>query len=139
MKKSALLNAPLSHLVASLGHTDEYTVCDAGLPIPSDVQRIDLALTAGIPSFFDTVATVLRESQVESVILAEEFRTANAELHQALLTLLEQESQTHTKPITIEYMPHEAFKARTQRSKAIVRTGECSSFANIIFCAGVTF
>ncbi|MFC3023486.1 D-ribose pyranase [Vibrio zhugei] len=139
MKKSALLNAPLSQLVASLGHTDEYTVCDAGLPIPSQVQRIDLALTAGIPSFLDTVATLLSESQVESVILAEEIREMNADLHQSLLTLLEQESQTHTQPITVEYMPHEAFKARTQRSKAIVRTGECSPFANIIFRAGVTF
>ncbi|WP_043886497.1 RbsD/FucU domain-containing protein, partial [Vibrio sp. 16] len=44
MKKSTLINAELSYLVATLGHTDEITICDAGLPIPDDVQRIDLAL-----------------------------------------------------------------------------------------------
>ncbi|SJL84181.1 D-ribose pyranase [Vibrio palustris] len=139
MKKSPLLNAPLSNLVASLGHTDEYTVCDAGLPIPSGVQRIDLALKAGIPSFIDTVQTLLTESQVESVIVAKELPEKNPELHQALLALLEQESQSHAQPITVEYISHEAFKTQTQQSKAVVRTGECSSYANIILRAGVTF
>ena len=71
MKKSTLINADLSGLVASLGHTDEITICDAGLPIPRQVQRIDLALTHGIPSFLDTVATILSECQIEGVVLAQ--------------------------------------------------------------------
>ncbi|GAM61192.1 ribose ABC transport system [Vibrio ishigakensis] len=33
MKKSTLINSEISYLVATLGHTDEITVCDAGLPI----------------------------------------------------------------------------------------------------------
>ncbi len=52
MKKSTLLNSELSYLVATLGHTDEITICDAGLPIPDEVTRIDLALTHGVPSFW---------------------------------------------------------------------------------------
>ena len=46
MKRGKLLNAPLSALVAQMGHTDEITVCDAGLPIPAGPERIDLALTS---------------------------------------------------------------------------------------------
>ncbi|MGL4459925.1 MAG: RbsD/FucU domain-containing protein, partial [Plesiomonas shigelloides] len=41
MKKSLLLNAELSHLIACLGHTDAVTVADAGLPIPAETARID--------------------------------------------------------------------------------------------------
>ncbi|WP_412841866.1 RbsD/FucU domain-containing protein, partial [Aeromonas dhakensis] len=43
------------------------------------------------------------------------------------------------KPITIEYCLHEAFKARTHQSKAIVRSGEVTPYANLILCAGVAF
>ena len=58
MKRGKLLNAPLSALVAQMGHTDEITVCDAGLPIAAGPERIDLALMAGTPSL-DTVLTAL--------------------------------------------------------------------------------
>ncbi len=70
MKKSALLNSELSYLTATLGHTDEITICDAGLPIPEETLRIDLALTHGIPSFLDTVRVILSESQIEGVVMA---------------------------------------------------------------------
>ncbi|USH04495.1 hypothetical protein K6Q96_22475 [Grimontia kaedaensis] len=44
-EKSTLLNSDIAHLVSKLGYTDEYTICDAGLPIPQHVVRFDLALT----------------------------------------------------------------------------------------------
>ncbi|MGB1961888.1 MAG: RbsD/FucU domain-containing protein, partial [Candidatus Puniceispirillaceae bacterium] len=52
MKRGALLNRHLSQLVASIGHLDEITIADAGLPAPSGVAVIDLAVSPGIPSFF---------------------------------------------------------------------------------------
>ena len=52
MKKTPLLHSELSYLVATLGHTDEITICDAGLPVPSSVERIDFALTHGIPTLY---------------------------------------------------------------------------------------
>ena len=58
MKKSTLLNASLSHSIATLGHTDSLTICDAGLPIPDFVKRIDFALSEGIPSFLDTLYAI---------------------------------------------------------------------------------
>lgn len=42
MKKTALLNAQLSHCIATLGHTESLTICDAGLPIPLSVERIEI-------------------------------------------------------------------------------------------------
>lgn len=139
MKKSTLLNAELSYLVARLGHTDEMTICDAGLPIGEQVERIDLALTHGIPSFLDTVRVVLSEMQVQAVVLAQEFAQVSPELHAALLTELKEEETRCGHTIAVSYLSHEAFKVRAGDSRAIVRTGECTPYANVIFQAGVVF
>lgn len=139
MKKTTLLNSDISYLLATLGHTDEITICDAGLPIPDVVSRIDLALTHGVPSFIDTVRVILTELQIEGVVMAQEFIDVNPDLHQALITELETEQDRCNKTFRIQYVSHEQFKLRTHDCKAVVRTGECTAFANVIFQAGVIF
>ncbi|WP_165311603.1 D-ribose pyranase [Vibrio ziniensis] len=139
MKKSALLNSELSYLTATLGHTDEITICDAGLPIPEETLRIDLALTHGIPSFLDTVRVILSESQIEGVVMASELAQVSPELHAALLQEFKDEEIRCGKSIEITYVSHEEFKVRTQDSRAVIRTGECTPYANVIFQAGVVF
>lgn len=139
MKKSTLLNSEISYLVSTLGHTDEITICDAGLPIPEHVERIDLALTHGVPSFIETVRVILSESQVERAIIAEEFAQVSPTHHDALIAELQRDSEQSGKTIDVVYMSHEAFKSRTEQSRAVVRTGECTPYANVIFQAGVTF
>ncbi len=37
------------------------------------------------------------------------------------------------------YISHEEFKEISKNARAIVRTGECSPFANIILISGVIF
>jgi len=139
MKKSTLINSELSYLVATLGHTDEITICDAGLPIPDQVTRIDLALTHGVPSFQQTVKTMLDESQIEGVVIAEEFAKVSPEHHAALIDLIKTEEARCGKPLSITYITHEEFKERTHESRAVIRTGECTPYANVIFQTGVTF
>jgi len=139
MKKNTLINAELSYLVATLGHTQEVTICDAGLPIPEHVQRIDLALVAGVPTFIGTVQAVLAEMQIEGIVLATEFAVISPELHKALIDLIIKEEQLTGKNIAVSYIDHEEFKAQTSGSRAIVRTGECTPYANVIFQSGVVF
>ncbi|ENY72250.1 D-ribose-binding protein RbsD [Aeromonas diversa CDC 2478-85] len=139
MKRGKLLNAPLSALIARVGHTDEIVVCDAGLPIPDGPERIDLALTAGTPSLLTTLDALLFELTVERVVLAEEIKSVSPTCHQQLLARLERHADEQGKPITIDYVSHEAFKARSRRSRAIVRSGETTPYANLILCAGVAF
>ncbi len=129
MKKAKLLNSEVSHLIARLGHTQMITIADSGLPIDKDVDRIDLALTYNIPKFLDVLDVVLEELQVEHVILAQEIKEANADIHNAL--------KERFKSIT--YVSHEQFKEKTKSSEAIIRTGEITPFANIILCSGVVF
>ena len=139
MKRGVLLNAPLSALVAQMGHTDEITVCDAGLPIPAGPERIDLALMAGTPSLTTVLTALLTDLVVEKVIMASEIREISPDAHQALVDQIEAHAQAQGKPIAIEYVTHEEFKQTSQECKAIVRTGEVTPYANILLCAGVAF
>ncbi len=134
MKKSNLLNAPLSAVIATMGHTDGLVIADAGLPIPETTQRIDLAVCKNLPRFLPVLEATLSELAVERVVIAEEIKVHNEDIHCALLELLSKHGISQ-----ITYCPHEEFKARSGKSRAIVRTGECSPYANILLYSGVTF
>ncbi len=139
MKKGTVLNADISSVISRLGHTDMLTIADAGLPIPHGPQRIDLALTKGIPSFIQVLETVTAEMQVEEAVLAAEIKQYNPALHETLLELIRQLQQHQGNTIALRYVTHEQFKQDTANSRAVIRSGECSPYANIILCAGVTF
>ena len=98
-----------------------------------------MALTQGVPSFMQVLEVVTTEMQVEAAVIAEEIKTHNPQLHATLLTHLEQLQQHQGNTIEIRYTSHELFKKQTADSQAVIRSGECSPFANIILCAGVTF
>ncbi len=134
MKKSTLLNAPLSSVIATMGHTDSLTIADAGLPIPEQPTRIDLAISKDYPKFLPVLKATLEELCVERVVLAEEIKTHNKEMHSAIIDLLREYGISQ-----IDYCSHETFKSQTVQSKAVVRTGECSPYANILLFSGVTF
>jgi len=133
MKKSILLNSEISYEIAKLGHTQTVTIGDAGLPIPGNTKRIDLAVTKGIPSFLQVLDAVLSEMKVEKVILAEEINKKAPGLR-AEITRRFNLSETE-----LEFVPHELFKELTSKSEAIIRTGETTPYANIILTSGVTF
>src|SRR5512136_2619105 len=131
MKKTPLLNVELSEVIAGLGHGDMLVIGDAGLPIPLDVRRIDLALTRGVPGFIDTLRVVLGEMQVQSVMVAEETGQKSPHILEEIKHLL---------PDTpIEFVTHAGLKTYTENAVAVVRTGEFTPYANIILVSGVVF
>jgi D-ribose pyranase len=131
MKKIGILNSEISKVISELGHTDQIVICDAGLPVPEGVKRIDLALTPGVPSFFDALEAVLLEMQVERAVFAEELKQASPETLKRLETVLD--------GVERESVSHERFKQMTRQAKAVIRTGECTPYANVILQAGVIF
>jgi len=139
MKNSKLINAEVSYVVASLGHFDGLTICDAGLPIPAGVQRIDLAVTEGVPSLMDVLKTIVSEMEIQEVELAEESKAVSPEFHKELLAFFETVAIERGKPIPVCYVSHEVFKENTRESVAIVRTGEFTPYANVTIKAGVAF
>ncbi|MES2611361.1 MAG: D-ribose pyranase [Pseudomonadota bacterium] len=129
MKRTTLLHAELSHAIACLGHGDMLVIGDVGLPIPPGPRRIDLALTPGIPAVADVLAAILAEMQVERALIASEA----LERAQGALP-----AWCHL-PVEPEAVPHEEFKRLCREARVMVRTGECTPYANVILCAGVTF
>ncbi|WP_067516738.1 D-ribose pyranase [Endozoicomonas ascidiicola] len=139
MKKSKLINTQLSLAVASLGHGQALTICDCGLPIGSEVQRIDLALTHGVPGFMETLDVVLSEQQVEEVVVAEELAVISPALFEKLTTRIAQLEDKQGREVNLVMVSHESFKTLSDQSLAVVRTGECTPYANIILRSGVVF
>ncbi|XNM69363.1 D-ribose pyranase [Escherichia coli] len=110
-----------------------------GFTFPRSTARIDMALTQGVPTFMQVLGVVTQEMQVEAAILAAEIQQHNPQLHEALLKHIEQLQQHQGNTIDVRYVSHEQFKQQTADSQAVIRSGECSPYANIILCAGVTF
>ncbi|WP_407536905.1 D-ribose pyranase [Cetobacterium somerae] len=135
MKKGKLLNSELSYEIAKIGHTSHITLCDAGLPFPKGVKRIDLAIEAGYPSFIKTLDAILSEMMVEEIILASEIKTINPKVYNEILETFQKNGMN---PKIVE-VSHAEFKEITRESEAIVRTGECTPYANIILKSGVVF
>lgn len=131
MKKTTLLNSELSYTIATLGHMQSLVVADAGLPIPPETERIDLALTKGVPGAVETLKVILDEMQVEKVVLAEEVKKHNPQFLKAVRKLL--------PDVPVEFVAHTVLKSMTSDASAVVRTGEFSPYANVILVSGVVF
>ena len=131
MKRDRLLNREIIAEVAALGHTEYFCIADCGLPIPKDVKVIDISITAGKPTFLDVLDAVNEELVVESIILAEEM--------DAKSPALAAEMNKRFGEMPIAKVPHEEFKKLTAKAKCIVRTGETTSYANVILIGGVNF
>lgn len=132
MKKTGILNSDISKVLADMGHTDQLTIADCGLPISKEVSKIDLSLKIGSPKFIDVLEEILKDMEIEKIYLAEEIKENNSTTHTQILSLI-------GNNVSVEYIPHKNFKELTTDSKAIVRTGEASPFANIILQSNVIF
>jgi D-ribose pyranase len=132
MKKYGILNSDIARVLATLGHTDCIVIGDCGLPIPDHVERIDLALRVGTPSFADVLDEVLKDMQVERAAFATEARERNAAV-MACATAMADDG------IQIDYVAHDKLKRLSHAARAAIRTGEAAPYANVVLYAGVIF
>lgn len=131
MKKVGILNKDISELIASMGHFDQLTICDAGLPIPEYVWRIDLAVKEGLPGFVEVAKAVANDMVVQQVIMAEEIKKVSPHIDKQIRDIF--------VGIEVVYIPHDAFKEQSTKSRAIIRTGEFTPYSNLIIVSGVSF
>lgn len=80
MKNTRLINSNISSVIAQLGHTDMIVIADCSISIPKNVNRIDLALERGKPSFIETLDVVLSEMTIEKITLVNEIISNNPQL-----------------------------------------------------------
>ena len=129
MKKNGILNPQLNRVISEMGHRDILIISDAGLPIPKEVERVDLALKCGIPSFEEVLTAVLSELNIEDAYVAKEIKEKNPQILNLISSLIGE----------VKFITHEELKELSKQARAIVRTGEYSPYANIILISGVIF
>ena len=133
MKKHGILNSDISRVLSYMGHTDTICIGDCGLPIPDQVERIDLSLCFGEPTFMRTLEIGAGDMKVEKIVLAEEIKEQNPR------GLAEVEAFFVGQDVEVEFVSHADLKAKTNDCKAVIRTGETTPYANIILQAGCIF
>jgi D-ribose pyranase len=111
-----------------MGHLDMLTIADAGLPVPSHVPRIDLALKPGTPGFLETLEVILGDLFVERAYLSKEILDISPAVYTGIKALL--------PDVELVLLPHAEFKALTGSTKAVVRTAEYTLYSNIILASG---
>lgn len=132
MQKGGMLNSAIAKVLADLGHTDTIVIGDCGLPVPADVQKIDLALKPGTPSFMEVVEEVAKNMVIEKIEIAAEMEEKNPEVWQAMHELFTEEQWIIDEN-------HEAFKEATKNAKCVIRTGEITPYANVVLHSNVFF
>lgn len=131
LKKTKVINTHLSRVISEMGHFDKLCIGDAGMPVPKGVEKIDLAVTNGVPSFIDVLTNVLTELEIQKVYLAEEIKVNNPDVLKEVAHLL--------PDIEIAFIPHEEMKKDLNECHAFVRTGEMTPYANIMLESNVVF
>ena len=131
MKKRGLLQHALAATIASMGHTDLLVIADAGLPVPPGVPCIDLAVRCGLPRMLDVTHAIADELQVEELIVADELLAREEALPAALRELF--------PAARFRHVSHDELKRLSTGARAVVRTGECRPYHNVILTGGVTF
>jgi D-ribose pyranase len=130
VNRNRLLNAQLSHAIASMGHGDLMIVCDAGFPIPSTAWRIDLAIVPDVPDLETVLAPIAQNLITERVAYADTLPVHNAPLLAKIKRLF--------AGADFEPIKHEAILSEmAAKAKVIVRTGAFDPWGNILLYSGV--
>ena len=131
MLTHGVINAQLAQALAGLRHKDRFVVSDAGLPVQPGIEVIDFAVAFGVPRFEQVLDAVAPELVLEEGLMAEEARG----------TIAEQWVKDRFD-VPLSYVPHDGkngFKAQVEGAKFVIRTGETTSYSNVIFRCGVPF
>ena len=130
MLKRGLINPQLNEALSYLGHTDSVVFADAGLPLPEEVTVVDLSITFGLPTMHAVLHAVMAELVVEGATIA-------TESSQEFISVVQETGKLADDAIST--ITHEELKAQLHDAKLIIRTGDTTPFANVIFRCGVPF
>jgi D-ribose pyranase len=127
VKKSGILNPALCQLLARTGHTDYFTICDRGFPVPDGPERIDLSLVDDIPTVLDVLKAIVQEYQIDRIVITKEMQEVNPQRVEDLKSIVGDK---------LEAISHIDIKRLSQSGKATVRTADTCPYGNIIVVSG---
>lgn len=128
MKRGGILHPALSHLLARTGHTDFFTICDQGFPVPLGPERIDLALVDDVPTVLQVLQAIQAEWSIDRVLITHEMIDVRPQRVAELRALL--------GDVPLEAVSHLELKRLSADGHATVRTGDTTPYANVIVVSG---
>lgn len=143
MKRGGILHPEVNHLIASMGHTDHFTICDKGFPIDKDQNRIDLALTDDLPTVLDVLRLVHADFIIDRILVADEAEDVSSDFVAGLRHLrpaIRSDSVSGLRrlrpAIRIETVSHLELKHLSKQGRATIRTGDTIPYANVLVFSG---
>ncbi len=132
MKRGTILHRELNDLIGSAGHGDIIIVADAGLAIPRDIWRIELALMRDVPDLPTVLRLIHEELIIEKVCVTNEQKEYNAPMYEDIRAVFQ------GAPLDFELISHEKLLNEIlPRATAVVRTGSFSPFGNTVLYPGI--
>jgi D-ribose pyranase len=128
VKRGPLLHPGIAHLLTATGHSDYFTICDRGFPVPVGPERIDLALTDDLPTVLDVLRIVHAEFVIDRVVIPVEVEIVSPAHVDRLREVLGE--------VPLMPVPHSAFKRMSHDGRATIRTGDTTPYGNIIVVSG---
>ena len=128
MKRDGILHPALTHLLASSGHTDFFTICDRGYPVPIGPERIDLALVDDLPTVLDVLRAVHAEWSIDRIVITHEMIEISPRRVEELRSLL--------GDVPLEPVSHLELKRLSAAGRGTVRTADTTPYANVIVVSG---
>jgi D-ribose pyranase len=128
MKKGGILNPALCNLLASTGHTDYFTICDRGFPVPVGPERIDLALIDDIPTVLDVLKAIDAEWSIDRIVITHEMAEISPERVEEIAEVV--------GDVPLERVSHLELKRLAGEARATVRTADTTPYANILVISG---
>ena len=133
MLKKGILNPQLNFALSKLGHMDSVMVCDSGMPVPSNVDRVDLEFVAGMPEIMPVLQNLIQTIAIEKVYVAEEIKTASPELNEKYIKLFQGIAE-------IIYIKHDDLKKESEEAQLAIKTGEfCYHYSTVLLIAGCAY
>ena len=135
MYKSGILNAHLLDVLGRTGHMDWLMLSDAGMPVPPDKERVDLAIINDLPRQLTVLKAILEQFAIEKIYMAAEIKDVSPKYLAKVERVLEGTG------VELVFVMHNELKemSRDYNTRACIRTGERTSYSTMILQAGVPY
>jgi len=128
MLEYGIINRNISAAIARQGHTDLLMVTDAGFAIPDWIEVIDLSIDVNKPMVIEILEELKKYFSVEKLIISKSTKDINPSHFKSLKSVW--------KDAEVELVSQEELRKISKNVKTIIRTGDFTSFGNVILVSG---
>lgn len=128
MLQEGILNPHILNLIARVRHTNTLVIADWAFPYWPQIETVDISLTRGIPTILQVLEQLKPNFKIGRVLQASEFLATNPES-----TIKAYDSSfAEITTAKVERLAHVDFKKRVPGAIGLIRTGDTTSYGNII-------